>query len=55
MTVFNTNARLKAVELSPVRRSVLPDGPEDLPGLESEGHTAVTRAVGDLGRGLRGP
>ena len=54
MTILNSNARLKAVELSPLRRSPLPDGPEDLAGLESEGHTALTGAVGDLGRGLGG-
>ena len=54
MTILNPNARLKAVELSPVRWSPLSDGPEHLAGLESEGHAALTGAVGDLGRGLGG-
>ena len=50
MTFLNSQTRFEAVELLPV----LPDGTEDLAGLDSEGDPAVGGAVGDLGRGLAG-
>ena len=50
MTFLNSETRFKAVELLPV----LPDGPEDLASLDSEGDPAVGGAVGDLSRGLAG-
>ena len=50
MTFLNSETRFEAVELLPV----LPDGTEDLAGLDGEGDPAVGGAVGDLSRGLAG-